>query len=207
MLSRRSVRKYRPDPVPTELIQQLLEVGTHAGTGSNMQADGFLVLRDREQLEKLEQAVIRSLWSVLRHFDGSGLMHWLLVWIYGPIIAAKYVAYHNIIKHRRDHGELQGMIFRNAPMVIVAYGLRKYTISTTNGALALRNMELLALTLGLGTCWVGFLTVAGTKRRRKFNALLGLGPQYVVTGALMVGYPRHSYPVMIPRRARDVRWS
>src|SRR5208282_1950482 len=35
LLSRRSTKAFREKPVPRELIEQLIEVGTHAGTASN----------------------------------------------------------------------------------------------------------------------------------------------------------------------------
>lgn len=31
--TRRSVRKYKPDPVPRELIEKVIEAGTYAATG------------------------------------------------------------------------------------------------------------------------------------------------------------------------------
>lgn len=33
MLSRRSVRKYRPEPVPKELMDQVILAGTYAASG------------------------------------------------------------------------------------------------------------------------------------------------------------------------------
>lgn len=38
--TRRSVRKYKPDPVPRELIEKVIKAGTYAATGrgSNLQS-------------------------------------------------------------------------------------------------------------------------------------------------------------------------
>jgi nitroreductase len=42
----RSMRRLKPDPVPNELIRKILEAGTCAPSGGNMQRWRFLVIRD-----------------------------------------------------------------------------------------------------------------------------------------------------------------
>jgi len=42
LLSRRSIRGYKPDPVPDDLIKKLLEGAIHAGTSSNDQSEEFI---------------------------------------------------------------------------------------------------------------------------------------------------------------------
>jgi len=44
--SRRSIRRYRPDSVPDEMIEQLLEAGRWAPSASNRQPWDFIVVRD-----------------------------------------------------------------------------------------------------------------------------------------------------------------
>ena len=46
--SRRSIRRYRPDPVPDEMVEQLLEAGRWAPSASNRQPWHFIVIRDAE---------------------------------------------------------------------------------------------------------------------------------------------------------------
>jgi nitroreductase len=46
--SRRSVRQYRPDPVPDEMIQQMLEAGRWAPSANNQQPWAFVVVQDGE---------------------------------------------------------------------------------------------------------------------------------------------------------------
>jgi len=43
---RRSIRRYRPDPVPEEMVEQLLEAGRWAPSASNRQPWAFIVVRD-----------------------------------------------------------------------------------------------------------------------------------------------------------------
>lgn len=43
---RRSIRRYRPDPVPDEMVEQLLEAGQWAPSASNRQPWAFVVVQD-----------------------------------------------------------------------------------------------------------------------------------------------------------------
>ena len=52
---RRSIRRYRPDPVPDEMIEQLLEAGRWAPSASNRQPWQFIVVRDKEILQEVAQ--------------------------------------------------------------------------------------------------------------------------------------------------------
>ena len=51
--TRRSYRKYKADPVPEELLDQVLEAGTWAPTGRNDQAPIIVAITDPEQRNRL----------------------------------------------------------------------------------------------------------------------------------------------------------
>ena len=51
LMGRRSIRKYHPDPVPEEMVEQMLEAGRWAPSASNRQPWRFVVVRD-EQIRK-----------------------------------------------------------------------------------------------------------------------------------------------------------
>ncbi|HUW13946.1 MAG TPA: nitroreductase family protein, partial [Anaerolineae bacterium] len=44
--ARRSIRRYHPDPVPDEMVEQLLEAGRWAPSASNRQPWHIIVIRD-----------------------------------------------------------------------------------------------------------------------------------------------------------------
>jgi nitroreductase len=50
---RRSVRAYKPDPIPEEMVEQLLEAGRWAPSASNRQPWAFVVVRDPEILHQV----------------------------------------------------------------------------------------------------------------------------------------------------------
>jgi len=53
--SRRSIRRYRPDPVPDEMVAQLLEAGRWAPSASNRQPWSFIVVRDEAIRQQIGQ--------------------------------------------------------------------------------------------------------------------------------------------------------
>jgi nitroreductase len=52
---RRSIRRYRPDPIPDEMIEQLLEAGRIAPSASNRQPWAFIVVRDRVLVQQIAE--------------------------------------------------------------------------------------------------------------------------------------------------------
>jgi nitroreductase len=56
MRERRSIRKYKPDPVADDLIQAVVEAGLHAPSARNRQDVLFLVFKDEQARKELSQA-------------------------------------------------------------------------------------------------------------------------------------------------------
>ena len=206
LLSRRSIREFKQEPVPKELIEQLIEVGIHAGTSSNGQSENFIVVQDRKLLSELEKIVIDVLWNSGMKYLGSTFGQKLAKMKLGNEMLRQAIPYHYIIKNRRQNNELGGMIFRNAPVVMVIHGLRTNFMAHANCSIAARNMEIMAKTIGLGTCWVGFLSVAAHFAKKKIERYLEIPDDHSIYGAIMVGYPKFQYRKIIPRKEREVRW-
>ena len=51
--SRRTVREYKPDPIPQELVRKILQAGRWAPSSSNTQKWHFIVVQDRDTLAAL----------------------------------------------------------------------------------------------------------------------------------------------------------
>ena len=56
ILTRRSIRQYKPDPVPRELIDQVVLAGTYAPTARGMQSPIILAITDKEIRDRLARA-------------------------------------------------------------------------------------------------------------------------------------------------------
>lgn len=53
MLTRRSIRKFKPDMVPKEILEQIVKAGTYAPTGMNRQAPIIVTITNKEMRDKL----------------------------------------------------------------------------------------------------------------------------------------------------------
>lgn len=55
MCNVRQIRQYRPDPVPDDVLQELLEVARWSGSARNTQPWHFIVIKDKETLRAISQ--------------------------------------------------------------------------------------------------------------------------------------------------------
>ena len=55
MATMRAMRRLRPDPVPMELLQKLVEAATWAPSASNVQGFAFVIVTDRDRMRRLAE--------------------------------------------------------------------------------------------------------------------------------------------------------
>lgn len=67
LLRRRSIRKFRPETVPDEIVQRILVAGMAAPSAHNFQPWEFIVMRDREKLKELSR--LCKYWRMLAEAD------------------------------------------------------------------------------------------------------------------------------------------
>ncbi len=137
VFGRRSIRRYTQEPVSDEDLQYILDAGLYAPSGVDLQPWYFVVIRSKEQMEKLASFTGRmsdQLTDVLR---GRFQKH--------PEVAEESL---------RFIRQLGG-----APVCILVFQMREEyskkpeTIVQSIGA-AIENMCLAACDRGLGSCWM-----------------------------------------------------
>lgn len=62
ILARRSVRKYRAEPIPRDDLTQILEAGRQAPSAANRQPWHFVVVREPEQRRRVAEACNNQMW-------------------------------------------------------------------------------------------------------------------------------------------------
>ena len=55
MKTRRSIRKFKPDMVPKEIMEQIIEAGTFAATGMNHQDPIIIAVTNKEVRDRLSK--------------------------------------------------------------------------------------------------------------------------------------------------------
>ncbi len=167
---RRSIRKFKPDPVPDELIDQILEAARLAPSGTNRQPWRFQIIREGELKKRfIEEAVMGN-----PHVAQAPVVivcgSELLTFVKGHKLAPPDSEYFGADSEQWE--DLQKFL-PDAQM---------YT------AIAIDHMTLAATGLGLGTCWV--------QRIRFGRAAMALGwPRHIVVlTLLLVGYADEEPP-------------
>jgi nitroreductase len=166
--TRRSTRKYLDKPVEEEALQQIVEAGRYAPSGSNSQTTRFFVITDRALLDEL--AV-----TVKEEFAKMEVTPGMYRSMAGAIRAAKGEKY---------------VFHYNAPALIVTANKKDYGNNMADCACALENMMLMANALDLGSCWINQLRWLNENGRllRRFREL-GLAEDERIYGAVALGWP------------------
>ena len=60
VISRRSIRKYKPDPISHETLQELIDGAVTAPSGVNLQPWYFVVLESKEAVDAYRDLMRRS---------------------------------------------------------------------------------------------------------------------------------------------------
>lgn len=165
--SRRSIRCFKHDIVTEEESKRLIDIGRYAQTGSNSQGVSYLVVSSKEKMEALRQLT-------LDYFKSQE----------EPIFQ---MMYKNFIGADRD------ILFRGAPMCIMALTEKNNPYTVRNAQFALTYIELLAPSLKLGTCWAGYLERFLQANTDELHELLDIPEELIVSGALLYGYPQYDY--------------
>ena len=71
ILSRRSIKKYKSDPVPAEAIEKIVTAGTYAASGMNKQSPIIVAVTDKAIVEKLSKANAAVMGADMDPFYGA----------------------------------------------------------------------------------------------------------------------------------------
>ncbi len=168
ILSRRSTRNYRPDPVEQEKLDRILEAGRQAPSGGNNQTNHFLVIRSREVLRDLT-AMAEKAFAAMEIREDT----------------------YSSLKHAISASRKGGYVFcYNAPLLIAVANRTGYGNNIADCACAIENMMVAANALDLGSCWINQLRWLNEDPEiTAYLRRLGLKENERVYGAVIIGYP------------------
>jgi nitroreductase/NAD-dependent dihydropyrimidine dehydrogenase PreA subunit len=178
MQSLRSIRRYKKDPVPRQVLDLVITALSYAPAGTNLRNVNYVILSDPAKKSTISEMVAAQISS-------------------NPISGAMY---RGMIQQKRAQGK--DPIFFNAPHVIVGHSSDESGIDRMNCSIALTYGTLAAQSLGLATCWNGFLIMAA-EADKDIRKLLGVRGH--VQGALTIGYPDVKYQRVPSRRLPRVK--
>jgi nitroreductase/Pyruvate/2-oxoacid:ferredoxin oxidoreductase delta subunit len=189
MQQRRSCRIFTADPVDVSLLEDLVKVGTTAPSGTNSQGWKFVLLPRREDVIELgtitadyyrrlnKKAANPALRFMVRLFGNDALGHYFRTY---------YQSIEEGLREWQENGA--DRLFHGAPAAIVVAGDTSSSCPAEDALLASQNILLVAHSLGMGTCLIGFV-VEAAKRDRSINVALGLDINQKIYSVIAVGYP------------------
>jgi alkylation response protein AidB-like acyl-CoA dehydrogenase/nitroreductase/NAD-dependent dihydropyrimidine dehydrogenase PreA subunit len=201
---RRSVRNFKPDPVPETLVQRVLEAGRFAPSGGNCQPWKFIVVTNKALINEMNEACFNIL-SMLHNTYMNDAMVKGLVGMYAQNPTVGMFDPRIIIGGAGSITKKNSPTFLDAPVVIlVACDDRAIGGPQIAAGICGQNMNLAAKSLGLGFCWIGFSQVIEMVPPLKEK--LGLSDPWKINTAAVMGYPKFKQEGIVPREFRPITW-
>ena len=160
MLTRKSIKKYKPDMVPKEMIEQIIEAGLNAPSGLNKQSPIILAVTDkqvRDELSKLNAG--KDPFFRADPFYGA------------PVVLV-------VLADKSAHTYLYdgSLVMENLQLAAHALGLgacwihrAKETFEQPEGKALLAKLGIEGDYEGIGNCIVGYPDIDPEKKPRKEN--------------------------------------
>lgn len=176
VMSRRSVRSFRPEVPGRAVIQRALDRAGYAPSGKNEHANRWTVVLGRERTDELYRMTLD--WA--GNQPGYRHLHKLARWGVNPVTCG-------------------------APCLIVGWNRTGALNPQSDTVIAMTLAEQLLVNEGLGTCWAGYLRTAA-QHSPEIQAYLGIPEDGLVYEILLVGFPTRRYPNIPGRPAAEIKW-
>jgi nitroreductase/NAD-dependent dihydropyrimidine dehydrogenase PreA subunit len=202
---RRSIRRYKDRPVPEDMIQKVMGLAAHTPTATNSQNVAYTVITDRDLLEKISQAIFGFSVKVFRFtqkFPGN-LVYKIIRRFPGSEVMARYLDPMPYYMEETEKG--RDLILHKAPALILVHAPKGKNFSCENCNLAAGNIMNFAYSLGLGTCYIGFLTLY-LKHSKTLRKAVGLPENRMAHAALVMGYPAYGHTRTASRNTPNIEW-
>lgn len=171
LLSRRSIRKYRPDALAPDILDQIVQAGLYAPSARNEQPWHLTVVNGHEPLARLTAEVKAATLRAKTH----------------------YVA----MVSREGYSVAYGA----PTLIIVSGDSSHAPMAPYDCALVLGNIFLAAHSLSVGSCWINQLGIISDEPGfRAVLDKLGVPSRNTVYGCACLGYAEGPHPAAPARR-------
>jgi nitroreductase/NAD-dependent dihydropyrimidine dehydrogenase PreA subunit len=200
---RRSVRMYKKDVPPHDLLERIVEVAGYS-PNSPFHRIGwlreFVVVSGPENMAKVHEMTVEWLRKMHGFFSS---------WYFGILAKMSAAAQGGRMivpdfeMRLKEHAEGRDAITYNAPAAIFAIAPTSSTSPQIDCDSAMLSILLMAHAHGLGTCWNGLIQGAAASARMK--EFLKIPKGYKCYAAATIGYPAvklHS----VPQRDVSIKW-
>lgn len=193
MTKRMSARRLKPDPIPDDYVEKILEAGRWAMSGANSQPWEYMVIKDSKKKKELYDVFQDTNMEFIFWMEQMRVFE-----LRHPAFQVKGETLEDSWLKIRNKTEAKGRPWHEAPIVIVVLGDGRRQWGTVNGAFTFgrhashftdglantsTHMQLAIASLGLGSHW-GTVHIQEPLRR-----VLGVPDLIDVYLIISVGYP------------------
>ncbi|HZK94527.1 MAG TPA: nitroreductase family protein [Prolixibacteraceae bacterium] len=186
----RSCRSYLPKEIPDAVLLKLVENMKHYPSASNARPIQVTIVRSKEKVKLLNDLTAEALIRMFSSVTSPVIS--LFIRLFIPSLDLKKLKKYkdSFIEKKKTNDSL---ICHHAPAVLLFHG----EVSKTGMAEADANIwaaytYLFSNTLGLGTCFNGFIVKAMGKKS-KLNPQFKIPANHQVYASLLIGYPKVKY--------------
>ncbi|WP_461864307.1 nitroreductase family protein [Thermococcus sp.] len=182
---RASIRYYSDTPVPEDVLRELIAAAVRAPTASGLENWLFVAYNTENARERIYKLLMDG---HIEYFRGRGLPE------------EKMKKFLERLERGMYRAPLYLGVFINREIKALRdekYSTLEFCWALESAAMAIENLMLKAVELGLGTCYIGVACFEDIEK--ELREMAGLGDEYALTGLISIGYPREE---MKPRRRR-----
>jgi nitroreductase len=209
IMERRSIRSFKPEPLPDSMIRRILEAGRFAPSTANCQPWRFLVVKNPEILAAMERDAVRMIKLLMWMMDYTR-GGWLRRLIALPI-AKMSIHFRRHDLHATPFMAMSAIaqgkapVFHGAPVIVLLAEDRRGAASPeVDIGICGQNMVLAAHSMGAGACWVGFVKLLMYMPwwRKRF----GIKYPWALKECICFGWQRPKADGLVPREMQLVEW-
>jgi ferredoxin len=186
----RTCRSYSKKELPTEIINELIENMKHYPSASNARPLQITVVNTPEMVQQLNDETLSVLLKSLKIITYPLIKGFIRLFV--PGINVNYLSKYRV-KFILQKETNRSMVCHHAPVVMLFHAPKSsLSMSGEDAYIWATYTSIYANTLGLGTCFNGFI-VQALKRSKKMRSRFGLPDNHQIHAAILLGYPKVSY--------------
>lgn len=204
LATRHSIRQFMDKTVDQSILNELVVSASHSPSAHNCRETCITIIKD----DTLKEAIKNCTYDYLSKLHNQ--LRFKPVRVIASTIAPDFVrnaadyipSVLNIFNHR-----LQGkdIVTFNAPVLILFHGPKNIHCMETDAAIVSTTMSILAESMGLGTCYLGF-SASAVNLSKAIRKRINIPEVNSIITILALGYPSIHYERKVKSELLNTEW-
>jgi nitroreductase len=209
IMERRSIRRFKREPLSDGMIRRILEAGRFAPSAGNFQPWRFIVVKSPEilaEMEKDARRLIKILMSCVDYTDANWFRRLFLLPLAKIFIKLNPNTLHPVPMGLMSQiAKDKATVFHGAPtLILLVEDTRGVSCPPTDIGICGQNMILAAHSMGAGSCWIGLIKVL--MYMPKWKKMFGIKYPYRLNDCIALGRQLPNADGPVPRETQLVEW-